>query len=153
MIEANKISFFSLNYQITDNGRPVTEIERSAWSTKYQFTINNDRYLLRPEKLLSNRIVIEKNAIPIAKASPKFSVITTWSVEYNNTVFTLKNKNFFSSDYSVFLGEQENPIGNFNKHSAWQSSWAFDFPDKVDLWFQISVFCLCLISNLKKAAA
>jgi hypothetical protein len=104
MLEAVSKAWFSWNYTITEDSRPVAEVDLSWWREEGFLTVEGMRYHIYREKMLSGAFILEAAGMKLARAEKPSAFQRAFIIEYAGKQYTLRAKSAFSRAF-VFLDD------------------------------------------------
>lgn len=153
MLHIQKRGFFNVRYEVTINEEPLCEISKSGFSRVYKFKLNENEYTLKANHIFSSKMSMYCNDELIAEVRQRFKLRSTWEITYKNTSFKLISTGILKREYNLQKENIERYFGSISRASTFSNLWVIDFPESIDTWFQILLFCLSQETETQNAAA
>jgi hypothetical protein len=143
MLQLEPKRWYSWAFTVSGAGRPVAELDISAWRERGGLTIQGAHYTVTRQGLLSGEFRLESPGGTVATATKDGVMGRRFEVVHGGKTFTLKRRSWWARDMVLLDGEREvgaiAPAGMFTRRGA------ADLPETVPLPLRIFFIWLALL--------
>jgi len=149
MLEAIPRHWFSWDFTLVDEGRPLAEIDTSKWLENGSLTIDGKLYPLYREGPFWGAFVLEHNGNVLACAEKPSAMTRRVVIDHDGDRYVLKPSGLFSSGFLLFEGDQE--IGLLSPRGILSRRADIVLPDRMPLPVKAFIVWLAVLSWRREA--
>jgi hypothetical protein len=152
-------AWYSWNFRVVDQDRPLAFLDLSSWREKGTLTIEGVEHRVYREGVMSGDFVLERNGTVLARASKPSALFNRFVVAHQGREFTLEKKSIWRRAFVLQsrLGEagsaRETEIGSLAPVSTWTRKASADLPNDWPLPLKVFIIWLAIIMWKREANA
>jgi hypothetical protein len=135
-------SWFSWNFAVLQDGRPVAGIDISRWREKGMLAVDGSNYQVYREGLMSGAFILELNGRRMARAEKPSALARSFKVEFAGRIFRWEGNVFRRS---FVLAENSRTVGSLTPAGIFTRKAAAELPDDLPLPVKVFLIWLALI--------
>ena len=141
MLQIAPLSWYSWNFKVSEESRPVADIAMSWWREKGALAIDDVTYRAYREGMVSGNFLLEGPGGVLARAEKPSAFRREFVIRHDGREYSLRPKSMFGRAFILVSGSRE--IGSVAPHSAFTRKAAADLP--VDLPIPVRAFIVWLV--------
>jgi hypothetical protein len=143
MLKAVPKSWFSWDFTVMDESRPVAEIDVSRWREKGLLTVEGATYQVYREGLMSGAFVLESAGSALARAEKPSAFHRSFIIEHAGKRYTLRARSAFGREFLLLDGAKE--IGSLSPEGFFTRRARANLPELLPLPVRIFILWLAFI--------
>ena len=151
MMQIVPTRWYSSDFSVMDEGRPVAGIDVSWWREKAVLTIQGRPYSVYREGLMSGAFVLEHAGTVLARAEKPSVFRRTFLVHYAGREYTLRAKSALRRRFLLLDGSRQ--VGALAPDSIFARRAAVDLPDEWPFPVRVFIIWLTVILLMRDEAA
>jgi hypothetical protein len=140
MLQVVPTHWYSWNFTVRDESRPVADIALSLWREKAGLTVGGERYRMYREAPLSGAFVLEHAGRVLAQAEKPSAFRREFVIRHAGREYTLRTRSIFGRAFILLDGSRH--VGSIAPNSPFTRKAAADLPH--DLTLPVRMFMVWL---------
>ena len=143
MMEASPTRWFSWDYTVLEDGRPVCLLEMSSWRERGQFEVHGDDYEVSREGLISGAFELSGRGDVLATAVKPSAFRSRFVLDYGRSRYVLKTRSAFRRE--MVLLEDDEVVGTLKPRGVFSRSMAINLPTVLPMPVKVFIVGLTVI--------
>ena len=144
MLQIAPMSWWSCDFKVSDESRPVADIAISSWRDKGELTSGGATCWVYREVPLFGDFVLEGPGGVLARAEKPSVFRREFMIRHAGREYTLRPRSLFRSAFVLLDGSRE--VGSLVPKSAFTRKAAVDLPPNLPVPFRMFIVWLTVIS-------
>lgn len=143
MLHAEPASFWSWNYTVSRDGRPVAELSLAWLSEKGELDIEGATYQVARAGWASGAWTMSQDGVPLVSAEKPSALRRSFQVQLGEKTYRLDARSAFGRAFALYEGDH--PIGTFEPRGFLSRKLDIHLPDELSLAVQVFMTWLVII--------
>lgn len=143
MLMAVPQNWYSWNFTLTDQGKPLADLRLSSWIEKGVLTIANQAYHVYREGSLTGAFVLESKGAVLARAEKPSAFSRHMLIDYAGVSYVLEPRSLLSRHFELMSGTKI--VGRLSPTHFWSRSMKITLNDELELPGRVFVVWLGII--------
>ena len=144
MLQIVPTHWYSWDFRVTDESRPLADITVSNWREKGALTVGDTTYRVYREAPTSGRFVVEHAGSVLAHAEKPSFLRFEFVIHHAGREYTLRRESWFGRTFVLLAGPRQ--VGSIVPNSAFTRNAAADLPRDLPLAVRMFIVWLTVIS-------
>ncbi len=143
MLKAIPKRWFSWDFTIMEDSKPVSDIDVSWWREKGLLTVYGIDYMVYREGLMSGDFILELDSMVLSRAKKPSAFHRSFLIEHAGKQYTLRAKSAFQRAFLLLDGTRE--IGLLSPEGIFTRRATVEFPEELSLPTKVFIIWLAVI--------
>ena len=144
MLQIVPTNWYSWDFRVTDESRPVADIATNWWREKGALTVGDTTYPVYRGAPMSGRFVLERAGSVLAQAEKPSSFRREFVIHHTGREYTLRPESVLRRAFILLDGSRQ--VGSIAPNSTFSRSAAADLPHDLPLPVRMFIVWLTVIS-------
>jgi len=151
MMQIVPTRWYSWDFSVMEESRPVADIDVGWWREKAVLTIQGRRYGVYREGLVSGAFILESGGTMLARAEKPSAFRRTFLIHHAGREYTLRAKSAFGRRFVLLNRSRQ--VGSLAPTSVFRRGAAVDLPDEWPLPVRAFTIWLTVALSMRDEAA
>ena len=144
MLHIDPTSWYSWDFTVSDESRPVADLAMSWWREKGVLAVDGVTFRVYREGLASGAFILEGPGGVLARAEKPSAFRREFVMRHDGREYTLRPRSMFGRAFILMAGSRE--LGSVAPHSAFGRKAAADLPPELPVPVRAFIVWLVMIA-------